>query len=301
MKKLFFPSIFFLAGSFYFIISLIVAFSCGKPKINKTTTDPANDSIENFIAQTEQKRLENRRRIEIREKSDSINLGRVLHEALLIAEKSKDKAHFYKRYTERMPDSSYQVEVEINSDFHFTKEFPHLIIKRSYPGYFYFDIYIKEQGEFQNILSHQQWAMEYTGDTIQDINGDGLKDFVVNWYGVSGCCYKSFSNVYLLKEGKKSFSSVFEFTNPTFFPKEGIVRGVEYGHPGEVPLYKYKWNKLKIDTVEYIYPDITDTNDPRLYKVLNSPFSLNNPAKIRIKSVPKEYHNTEGYNWFMSY
>ncbi len=39
--------------------------------------------------------------------------------------------------------------------------------------------------------------------------------------------------------------------NPIFYPKEKVIRGMEYG--SDAPLYKYRWNNLKIDTVEYIH------------------------------------------------
>ena len=87
---------------------------------------------------------------------------------------------------------------------------------------------------------------------IQNINRDLLKDFVVNWYGNTGCCLKAFSNVYLLRTAQKTFSNNFEFINPTFSPKEKIIRGICYGHPGETEMYKYKWNHEKVDTLEYI-------------------------------------------------
>ena len=46
--------------------------------------------------------------------------------------------------------------------------------------------------------------------------------------------------------------------NPTFSPKEKIIRGVGYGHPGETEMYKYKWNGNTIDTMEYVYFERND-------------------------------------------
>ena len=34
-----------------------------------------------------------------------------------------------------------------------------------------------------------------------------------------------------------TFSKNFEFINPTFSPKEKIIRGICYGHPGETEMY----------------------------------------------------------------
>ena len=112
--------------------------------------------------------------------------------------------------------------------------------------------YSKNGNKFENVLSYDRWILEYVNDTIQDINGDGLKDFVVNWYGNTGCCLKAFSNVHLLRTDQKTFSNNLEFINPTFSPKEKIFRGICYGHPEETEIYKYKWNHETIDSLEYI-------------------------------------------------
>ena len=142
--------------------------------------------------------------------------------------------------------------------------------------------------------------MEYVNDTIRDINGDKIKDFVVNFYGVNGCCLKAFSNVYLLRSDKKMFSNVFEFINPTFSPKEKIIRGVCYGHPGETELYKYKWNGEQVDTIEYVSYEMNDKGR-KTGKVIISkdlPYSDSNGTIKRLNSVPSEYREIYGYDWF---
>jgi hypothetical protein len=142
--------------------------------------------------------------------------------------------------------------------------------------------------------------MTYVNDTIRDINGDGLNDFVVNWYGASGCCLKAFSNIYLLQHDKKAFTENFKFINPTFSPKEKIIRGVCYGHPGETEMYKYKWNGEQIDTLEYVSYEKNDKGE-KTGKIL---ISTDRPDGDKFKtlrvlnSVPKEYRKIEGYDWF---
>ena len=127
------------------------------------------------------------------------------------------------------------------------------------------DIYSNNGKKFKKILSHKEWTLTYVNDAIRDINGDGLKDFVVNSYGATGCCLKAFSDIYLLKKDKKEFSKGFEFINPTFSPEEKVIRGVEYGHPGQTEIYKYKWNGEVVDTLEYVYYD-TDEEGKKNWK-----------------------------------
>jgi hypothetical protein len=198
-----------------------------------------------------------------------------------------------------LPDS-FPVSVEINLDYHFTKENPHLIIRRNTPGDIYIDIYSRGDNKFEKVVAHQQWNMTYVNDTLRDANGDGLNDFVVNWYGSSGCCLKAFSNVYLLRQNKKAFSENFEFINPTFSPKEKIIRGVCYGHPGETDLYKYKWNGEKVDTLEYISYEKNEEAVKTGKLVISTDRHYGNKFKILkvINSVPKEYRNIYGYEWF---
>ena len=142
--------------------------------------------------------------------------------------------------------------------------------------------------------------MTYVNDTIRDINGDGLNDFVVDWYGSTGCCLKAFSDVYLIRNDKKTFSNNFEFINPTFSPKENIIRGVCYGHPGETEMYKYKWNGETVDTLEYVYYE-TDDKGVKTGKVIISDkesYLSNFQIIKRLNSVPSEYKKIEGYDWF---
>ncbi len=137
-------------------------------------------------------------------------------------------------------------------------------------------------------------------DTICDINGDGFNDFVVEWYGSNGCCLKAFSNVYLLRPDKKTFSDNLEFINPTFSPTEKVIRGVCYGQPGDTEIYKYKWNREILDTLEYVSYEKNESGE-KTGKILitkNSPYEDKGKIIKRLKSIPNEYKNIYGYDWF---
>ena len=236
-----------------YIFGLVLAFftSCEKQKEVQKVTAPISKKTEtsNF-EKFEKERLAKRKNIDKRYRKDSIQLDKILTEALNISTENISKNTFFKEYEAEFEEEN-TVKVTINTNFHFTKSQPHLIIRRHAPNEVLIDIYKKDNTAFKRVASHVQWSMTYVNDTINDINGDGLNDFVVNWYGASGCCLKAFSNVYLLKADKKEFSKNFEFINPTFSPKEKIIRGICYGHPGNTEMYKYKWNGEQVDTLEF--------------------------------------------------
>ncbi|OWU89145.1 hypothetical protein DBB36_02315 [Flavobacterium sp. WLB] len=277
----------------------MLVLSCGHNNEKKNKLPEKKQPVTKTFEQKEKERLEKRAEIEKQEKIDSLKLDKILFDALKIATQEINKKKFQKKYKVR-PDNEYDVEVEINIDCYFAKNNPHLIIRRLEPNNVYIDIYSKDGNKFVKVLSHKEWAMTYMDDTIKDINGDGLKDFVVNWYGATGCCLKAFSNIYLFRKDKKTFSKDFEFINPTFSPKEKIIRGVEYGHPGHTAIYKYKWNGEAVDTLEYVYYE-TDKEDRKTGKIIISKKEAysKNKKDIRIlNSIPVEYKNIEGFDWF---
>jgi len=98
---------------------------------------------------------------------------------------------------------------------------------------------------------------------------------------------------------KEQFTADYEFMNPTFSAKEGIIRGIEYGHPGEAGLYKYKWNGLQIDTIEYIYPDAHHKG--QFIKTKKAAYQSTGKDGIVLKAVPAEYYTIESYEWFADF
>jgi hypothetical protein len=277
---------------------LVTFFSCGQPNDKGNTAVITTDTLQASRDKKEEERLKKRRELEKQEYADSIRLDQVLQDALKKANRNIDKNRFIEKY-EVTPDS-IPVSVEINLDYHFTKANPHLIIRRNEPSTIFIDIYSKGDSKFEKVISYERWELEYTGDTIRDINGDGLKDFVVNWYGNTGCCLKAFSNVFLQRTDKKTFSQNLQFINPTFSPQEQIVRGVCYGHPGETEMYKYKWNEEMVDTVEYIYYEKNNKGEKtgKLIVSNSRPYSDNHKVLKRLSYIPAEYTKIEGYDWF---
>jgi hypothetical protein len=279
---------------------LTLFFSCKQQSGKKDNPSVITDSVSIAYKEKEKKRLEKRMEIEEENRIDSLKFDKVLTDALKIARLNIGKDKFYTKY-EVAPDNEYNVKVEINLDHHLIKSHSHLIIRRGrVPGSVCIDIYSKNDNKFEKVISHEQSEMTYVNDTIRDINGDGLKDFVVNWYGSAGCCLKAFSNVYLFRKNKKSFSKGFEFINPTFSAKEKIIRGICYGHPGETAIYKYKWHGEKIDTLEYVSFEKNEEGKKTGKIIISNTYPYNNNFKIlkRFNNVPREYKNIYNYSWF---
>ncbi|SHH25900.1 hypothetical protein SAMN05443663_106221 [Flavobacterium defluvii] len=278
---------------------MMLLLSCGQTNENKNKLTNKKQPVSKTFEQREKERLEKKAEIEKQEKIDSLKLDKVLSDALKIASLEIKQKKFQKKYIVR-PDKEYDVQVEINIDDFFTKNNPQLIIRRLEPNHVHIDIYSKDRNRFKKVLSHKEWSMTYVNDTIRDINGDGLKDFVVNWYGATGCCLKAFSDIYLLRKDKKEFSKGFEFINPTFSPEEKVIRGVQYGHPGQTEIYKFKWNGEAIDTLEYLYYD-TDEEGKKTGKIIISKkrsYSKNKKDIKTLNSIPAEYTKIEGFDWF---
>lgn len=153
------------------------------------------------------------------------------------------------------------------------------------------------------LLWEERWEnMTFVGDTIRDVNGDNQFDVLIKFYPSSGCCRRNSFWVRLFDDRTKEFTERMRMINPTFYPDEKIVRGVNYGHPGEVPVYKMKWNKNKLDTIEYIYPFPDEkgkflvTKKHEIYPQRYTP-----PRGEIIYSLPKEYKDIESIEWFLDY
>ena len=279
-----------------FILALVlVPLSCNHMKAKKTVSSVKVDSLKDKANVRSERRRDSLLSIE-----DSVLLEKSLAHALNIARQKGDKPCYTDSGADMTPDSQYTVVTTVNQDYYFSKMLPHLIVRRKGPGETNIDLFVRTKAQYEKVVSYQQATLAYINDTIFDINGDGRKDFVVNWYGTTGCCLKAFSDVFLLKADKKSFSEDFEFTNPTFSPKEGIVRGVCYGHPGETEMYTYKWRGDRLDTLEYIYyeKDKEDKKTGRFVISNRLPYSYRFKVLKIVKTMPAGYKGIEGYDWF---
>lgn len=232
------------------------------------------------------------------EEIDSLRLDKILKDALKIAKQNIFSKSLFIEYDTASDDSSFVATVNISFGYLFSINNRHLLIRRLVPWGAYLNLYLITGNDFIPVIYREQCGMTYINDTIRDVNGDGLKDFLVHWYPSSGCCKRDIFNVYLNKGDNGTFTNDYEFINPTFSTGEKIIRGVKYGHPGEVELYKYKWNGFRVDTVEFIYPIKVNGQNRTYIKTNKLLYSKGPIKKIKLKKVPKEYHKIDGYDLF---
>ena len=258
-----------------------------------------DDSLQNSNSKKTLTSKEKRRARDEKNRVDSIRLNLALKDAFEISKAASQNDDFAKEYEFQPDDSPYTINIEIVIGHLFSDNQKHFLLHRYAPEVTYINLYQVEKTDFKEVLYREQGEMTYIGDTITDVNGDGFKDFLVHWYPSSGCCRRDIYNVYLNLSNRVVFTKDYEFINPTFSPKEKIIRGVEYGHPGEVGLYKYKWNGLQIDTLEFIYPDVD--HGGQFIKTIKEAYRPTEKDGIVLKSVPTEYHHIESYEWFADF
>ncbi|MDH6307446.1 hypothetical protein M2451_000595 [Dysgonomonas sp. PFB1-18] len=256
------------------IFLAILLFSC-KEK-NSTQINPTEDDTEINI--------------------DSIFLMKALEDAMSKIALVKDRDFYLNKYkvnVECQEHIARDVDVEVVYGNLFSDKHKHLYVKRipSWGSSSILDIYLAKNDRFEMLFS-QEFVLEYIGDTIRDVNGDGLKDLDVWWYPSSGCCRRNVHDIYLSDAETGRLSDKYEFINPTFYPKEKIIRGVGYGYEGV--LYKYKWNGTVVDTIEYIW-QYADYEKPEL-----KPQYFRISAKgdtVKIPAIPKEYLTVDDIDW----
>ena len=154
-----------------------------------------------------------------------------------------------------------------------------------------------------NLVWEETWeGSNFLGDTIIDINGDNQLDILTNFYPSSGCCRRNSFWIRLFDTQNRKFAEKIRMINPTFYPEEKIVRGINYGHPGEVPIYKMKWRGIRLDTVEYIHPFPKEKGKFLITKKYEIYPQRQLPPKGKIiYSLPKEYEDIESIEWFLDY
>lgn len=264
------------------IITLLFFVSCVQP--NQTESSNIKEG------ETKNRRNSEIQHFEFLEKSVETNLA--------IALKNLDKNEFDLKIEET--DSARNLIV--NSELHFgnflTPNHKHLLMRRFYEDECYIDLFLFENYKFTNLISHVQTDHSYDKDTIYDVNGDELNDLVIFWHPSASCCPANIKSVYLAQKNEQAFEKEIEFVNPTFSFREKIIRGVEYGQPKEIGLYKFKWVKNQVDTLEYIFHS-RDKNDGFI-KINYSNVKNQESDTTYLSKLPNEYKNINEIDWFLS-
>jgi hypothetical protein len=278
---------------------LVILASCGEASNQDGKAHVQNDSLRKTTTNIELTMDERRKHIEEENRIDSIRFDIALKDALKIAIPAFKSNSFKRQYEIQPDDSSYAINIEILIGRFFNDNQRYFLLRRKVPWTTFINLYRVIDDKTEKVIEREQGGMTYIRDTIFDVNGDGHKDFLVHWYPSSGCCRRNVYNVYLNQPNKGIFTQDYEFINPTFSAREKVIRGVGYGHSGEVGLYKYKWHGLQVDTIEFIYP--VPSTKGQFIKIKKGRDMLNEKEGIVLKAIPKEYHNIESYEWFAGF
>ena len=164
---------------------MILVCSFGQPIDNRIVSSNEQESTQIKLEKREKERIEKRRKIEEEDRFDSIRLSKVLDKALIIASRNIDLKSFTLEFDSEL-DSNFIVTTTMKMDTLFSAKYKYLIIHRNSPSLINIDVYIKRDNKFEKVITHEESNLTYVNDTIQDVNGDGQKDFLVNWYGNIG-------------------------------------------------------------------------------------------------------------------
>lgn len=281
-----------LLFKFLFAIIIIGVFSCqeNRKDISKHEEIKKADSV--VISDEEIDK--------IRMKELDAELEKAKEQAYNLAIADVGKRTVIYDYESIITRQNLRVEIEYGNIF--DKDKAHTIIHvvgryLSLVGIYYYNN-IEVADSLQTLLFFTRYHIGNNGDTIQDVNGDDRKDFILKSYPMSGCCLAELRDVYLFQTATK-FTEKYDFINPTFYPKEKVIRGLTYGW--NPLLYKYKWNKLEIDTIEYIVPNLIDTTRSTFYrtKKWQDPNDMEKINKTKLNSIPKEYYSIDNFDVFL--
>ena len=188
----------------------------------------------------------------------------------------------------------------------FSADRKHLLVKRfinQYDGLetsLFSDIYIFKDNKFKKIISDTA-EIGYSEDTLQDINLDGYKDYMISQYSGAGCCPRDSRIAYLYNAKNGNFETV-GFFNLEFDNKNKLIYEMDYGSPGLVSLEKSKWNGLSKIKIESISPTHFQNRIDSFEKPYTYTKTLYPSEKaLIIKEVPKEYKKLQHFEYFTGY
>ncbi len=155
-------------------------------------------------------------------------------------------------------------------------------------------ITIKKQA--QSIISRLKSTGEYSTDakdTLIDLNGDNFKDILIEYYGASGTGLKNRIRVFLYNNSLKKFRPCEQLNNlgnPTFYFDKKIIVGY-YVASGGGSATKFKWNGLRLDTLEQIDVEVFNKNNSTSFEIVSYDFITKRKTHktLQTMQLPKEY------------
>lgn len=152
------------------------------------------------------------------------------------------------------------------------------------------------KAQAQKVIAHLKKQRDYPNggqDTLMDLNGDGYKDILIEFYYPLGTGLKNGIAVYLYNNRKKKFESCEQLnhlTNPTFYFNKKIIVGY-YVSVGSGDATKLKWHGLRVDTLEHIHININDKGNDLRFTItsLNYLTKKKTTKTAKMVQLPKEY------------
>lgn len=154
------------------------------------------------------------------------------------------------------------------------------------------------------VLRTADFALTFVGDTFRDVNGDRRLDYLSRHYPPVGvCCLRNIDCIHLydsLAERLNDGIVSSELYNATYYPEEGIIRGVAFGHSLEAPLYKARFKGHGVEMVEYLFPYpppwVETSNEASERQVYIRWWTGGTEV---LYSVPEEYRTVDALYWFL--
>jgi len=285
-----------LLFKFFFLTVILGVFSCQENKTVSTENQETQKTDSSKIDLSQEDTInpyDKEREMLIKEAKEKIKI--------LIKENKNEKVIKYNYERISKVDIPRDLSIEINAGNIFTESDIHAVLYVSLYTVICIYHYDLKSESLQTVLYLDEYGSEnYQRDAIRDVNGDNKKDLIIDLYQMSGCCWVQPFDVYLF-QSKTKFTGKYEFVNPTFYPKEQVIRGITYGKDGikyEEGLYKYKWNGLEVDTVEFIYQNEDDKTGNTYFKTNQDIYTWKNTKKIKLNSIPKEYYSIDNFDVF---
>jgi len=164
-----------------------------------------------------------------------------------LAQPSNDSLIMEKVLSKVLEDGLKQVDndsVQVARGNLFTNDVEHAYFKYEGRSGTYIKIFSLVKTQPRLIFSYDIGSMNFVSDSIFDINGNGIRDFVVHWYPSSGCCLAYAFDCYIYNDMTDKFSAQFHILNPTFRPENNTTFSMNYGQPGET-MFSMSLNGMK--------------------------------------------------------
>ena len=146
----------------------------------------------------------------------------------------------------------------------------------------------------QELRDSNDYAIRVGKDTLIDLNGDRYSDVLIEYYGSAGTGLKNAVHIYLYNNKTKRFiKEPVNLPNPTFYFRTNTVVSYYIGN-GAGSAEEFRWNGLKLDTLETIEVDNWSMN----HVFTSTAVIHNNVTKSRMIKISDMVWLPDRYNYW---